>query len=98
MMATVLTSPFAASSSAKRLPARKVGTGKLVIRVSDVGATDKVIFRTHPTQDVTATAADGFLKAGESVEIRGISLVNGDASDVTILATSGTPDVYFGVV
>lgn len=97
-MATVLQSPFVASSSAQRLPAKEVGHGKLVIRIGDTTSTDRVIFRINPIEDVEAAKADGFLNAGESVEIRGDVLSRNQAADVTILATAGTPNVYFGVV
>lgn len=92
------TSPFTASASAQRLPALKVGAGKLVISLSDASATDRVVLRIHPIEDVSATRADVYLKAGELLEINGCSLVTGLASDVTVLAASGTPPVYFGVM
>lgn len=93
-----LTSPFAASASAQRLPARKVGSGKLVIRVEETVDTDRVLFLVNNVLDVSTTRASGFLLAGESVEICGESLTTGDASDVTIIRTSGTPNIYFEVL
>lgn len=93
-----LTSPFAASASAQRLPALKVGSGKLVIRVEETTDTDRVLFLKDPSNDVSAARASGFLLAGESVEICGDALTTGHASDITIVRTSGTPNVYFEVL
>lgn len=93
-----LTSPFAASASAQRLPALKVGSGKLVIRVGNALATDRVLFLKDPAVDVSTTRASGYLEAGESVEICGDALVTSLASDITIIRTSGTPDIYFEVL
>lgn len=92
-----LTSPFVSSASAQRLPARKVGSGKLIIKLSDTTPTDRVLIRIHPIEDVSAGNADHFLAPGQYLEIQGCSLVTGDASDVTILASAGTGSVYFGV-
>lgn len=93
-----LTSPFAASASAQRLPAMKVGSGKLVIRVANDLNTDRVLFLKDPSTEVSATRASGYLEAGESVEICGNSLVTGLASDITIIRTSGTPNIYFEIL
>lgn len=93
-----LTSPFAASASAQRLPALKIGSGKLVIRVANDADNDAVLFLKDPSNDVSAARASGFLEAGESVEICGEALTTGLASDVTIVRTSGTPNIYFEVL
>ncbi len=97
-MANVLQSPFASSSGAQRLPALQVGEhGRLIIRLEG-STTDKILFRINSEADVSATRADGFLLAGESIEIRGRVLQGGLASNITVIATSGTANVYFGVV
>ena len=94
-MATVA-SPFT-SGTVQRLPARKVSSpAKITIRVDDAGAdTDRIHILVNPSHDATATRADLFLYAGESVSFEGEAVR--DQSDISIVATSGTPLVFFGV-
>jgi len=87
--------PFKAPS-AQRLPDILVGCGRVVIRVDDTTGTDKIIIRIDPNAVVDAAHANFFLKAGESIEISGHAIQK--ASDVSVLATSGTPDIYWGIV
>jgi hypothetical protein len=95
-MATV-SSPFATSGTAQRLPARKVASpAKITIRVDDAGAdTDRVHILVHPNELASAVKADLFLYAGESVSYEGEAVR--DQEEISIIATSGTPSVFFGV-
>ena len=90
-----LTSPVKAPS-AIRLPATRLPEeAKLVIRVDDTGVTDRIIVSTDPSKLVSASAYNFFVNAGESLEIQGKVLTN--LSNVSILATSGTPDIVLGI-
>lgn len=92
-MANSVGSPFAASGTAQRLPDMRP-LGHLIVRVSDASGTDRVVIRIHTEQVADAAHADFFLNAGESIRIKRsrIKLCN----DVSILATSGTPNIYWG--
>lgn len=90
-----LGSPFASTSSAQRLPFRRFSApAKLTIRV-DSGSSDRVLVRCHPKDDVSAAAADIFLLNGESISYEADSMTN--LQDISILATSGTPNIYWGI-
>lgn len=68
--------------------------GKLVIRVDDDAATNRVIIRLGGT--VEAAHANFFLKGGESIEINGDAVTSG--ADITILSTVNDPDIYWGII
>lgn len=65
----------------------------LTIRVDSVGTTDIVIIKTQHGDEVSATNADIYLKNGEAIDILGPSVRTG--KDVTIMASSGSPTIYW---
>lgn len=92
----VLGSPFAAGGTAVSLPAQRIGyKAKLVIRIDDATPTDRIYFSLNGV-DASPTNAQGFLNGGESIEISGDSIQS--AASVSIVSTSGTPNVYWGVM
>lgn len=80
------------ASTAKKLPDIKI-SGKLIIRIASTTPTDQVAFKLKSDKTVSAAHADGFLNAGESVEICGQTLKN--AADVEIIPLSGNPLIYW---
>lgn len=88
-------SPFTLSNTPVRLSDLRVSS-KLIVRVGDASNTDKVLFRLSPTELVSTERATGYLNAGESVEFCGETLKN--AQDVSLVATSGTPSIYWGEI
>lgn len=95
-MANSVGSPFASSSTAQRLPGRRLGPdAKLTIRLDDTTNTDRILIRNHATEVVDSAHADMFLNAGESISIEADALVN--IQDITIIAASGTGLVYWGI-
>lgn len=96
-MANTVGSPFTSSGTAQRLPDRRFSEpAKLTIRVDDAGgSTDRIIIRNHPSELVSSGKADVFLYAGESISFEAIVMLN--MQDISIMASSGTPVVYWGI-
>lgn len=87
---------FVCGGTAKRLPPVAAGDGKVVVRVNNADPTAKVFFKSDSVTLVTEANADGYLMAGESIEISGNSVDK--ISDVSFIDKSDNPIIFFGVV
>lgn len=87
---------FQCGGTATRLPQVRVGNARLVIRVNDAAGTAKVLFRIENKDVVKSGQADGFLNAGESIEIHGGAIEF--ASDISLLDVSDNPIIFWGLI
>lgn len=88
-----LKSPFQCGGSAQRFPDNRVPK-RLIIRIDDTDETAKVYVNINGI-DPSATNAQYYLNAGESLEISGETVTTADK--VRIIDASNDPKIFWSI-